>query len=512
MKKTLARVNGYRAHAGLKPVVLDDQLGRACLAHARYLAINEGHPALQGLNAHDEDLTLPGASKEGRAAGKASVIATGDYRPTDAVDDWMATLYHRMHILEPNLQSIGFGCTRGRRFGWVTVMSVSSKGPRKEAVYYPAPEQIDVPVSFPIAGEEPNPIPDDKDGKAGYPITASFPPGATPTKATGQLTNDAGEDVPCWFSSPEKLANPKLKADYQGNTICLIAKDPLKANTTYQIHLQGQLAGQPWQKKWKFTTGESGVAVAQASRQLVERLNHYRAQAGLAPVALDDSLARACQLHADYLVKHADAIQKTGASVNDEDPLLPGFTAEGRRSAKRSDVFSNAPIPVIQIDDLMATFTRRVRLLDPALQRIGVGCAHDIGRGWRCVLDLSAGRGDDRIVRYPAPDQQDVPCIGFDSLDPAKEKPVGFPISVTFPRQANVRNVQAVLTMDAANVDVHVSSPEKPLHGKTQGTTVGVHPLAALQTGRTYAVTISAIVNGAEWRETWQFTTAKKGG
>jgi hypothetical protein len=213
-------------------------------------------------------------------------------------------------------------------------------------------------------------------------------------------------------------------------------------------------------------------------------------------------------LHADYLVKHAELIQKTNASVNDEDPQLPGFTAEGRRSAKRSDVFFNAPIPVTQVDDLMATFTRRVRLLDPALQRIGFGCAHDIGRGWRCVLDLNAGRGDARIVRYPAPGQEGVPSMGFDRLAAAVGKPVGFPISVTFPRQANVRKVQAVLTLDGANIEVLISSPERPLLAKSPGTTLGVYPFEPLQAGRTYIVTVSAIVDAAEWRQEWNFTTA----
>lgn len=509
-RKALAKVNQYRAQAGLQPVVLDDPFSRGCLAHARYMAINEGHPALQGLKAHDEDLSLPGSSKEGQAAGNAADIATGDYEPTDAVDAWMATLYHRVPILEPNLQAIGFGCARGRRFGWVTVMNVvagRAKGPRPHPVFYPVADQIDVPLSFPNGGEEPNPIPDDTDGKAGYPVTAVFPRDKAPTNALGKLTDGAGKAIPCWFSSPEKPANPTLSAGFQGTTICLIAKDPLKPNTTYHVHLQGQLVGEPWQKQWKFTTGDAGATVAQASRQVVDRLNHYRSQAGLAPVVRDDSLGVGCQLHAEYLVKQADLIQKTNASVNDEDPLLPGFTAEGRRSAKRSDVFTNSPIPVMQIDDLMATFTRRVRLLDPAMQRIGFGCAHEIGRGWRCVLDLNAGRGDARVIRYPAPDQEDVPCVGFD-----RPKPSGFPISVTFPKQANVRKAQALLSLDGADVEVSISSLEKPVAAKSSGTTLGIYPLEPLQPGRTYTVTISAIVDAAEWRQEWKFTTAVRRG
>ena len=79
---------------------------------------------------------------------------------------------------------------------------------------------------------------------------------------------------------------------------------------------------------------------------------------------------------------------------------------------------------------------------------------------------------------------------------------------MTFPRQTNLRNVQAVLTdVDGKNVAVWISTPEKPLNEKLQRNTIALHPLAPLQPGHTYSVTVSAIANGSEWRQTWQFTT-----
>ncbi|MBI1832591.1 MAG: DUF4339 domain-containing protein [Planctomycetes bacterium] len=509
-KKAIAKVNVYRAQAGLKPVTLDEKLSRGCLGHARYLVINDGHPALEGLKAHDEDKSLPGFSEEGRAAGKASDIAIGDNEPLDGLDGWMATLYHRTPLLEPGLASVGFGCARGRRQGWVTVMNVSSgrgKSAHAEAVLYPAPNQTDVPLNFPNGGEEPNPIPEDKTGKAGYPITAFFTQGPTPKDAVGRLTDQQGAEVPCWFSSPEKLANPKFP---QGPVICLIPKAPLKINTIFHVHFEGERAGKTWQQKWKFTTGEGGPSAAAATQMVLDRLNHYRATAGLNRVTLDEAQARGCQLHAEYLAKNADILIQRKAPVNNEDENLPGFTREGLRAALQSDVFSNAPIPTTQIDDLMATFTRRVYLLDPNLQRIGFGCYHDIGRGWRCVLDVNGGRGDSRIVVFPAPNQEDVPIIGFDAIADAKGDP-GFPITVVFPRQTSLRNVQAVLS-DAGDKDVPivVSSPERPLNPKLQRSIIGVHPLAALRPGQTYSITISAIANGKEWRQTWRFTTSAR--
>src|SRR5262249_54234161 len=152
-------------------------------------------------------------------------------------------------------------------------------------------------------------------------------------------------------------------------------------------------------------------------------------------VVPDEKLGRGCQLHADYLAKNAISLAENKTSANDEDPLLPGYTLEGWEAARKSDVFTNAPTPVFHIDDGMATFTRRTFLLDPTLQRVGFGCAHDIGRGWRCVLNLNGGRGDARVLVYPAPNQGDLPLIGFDHIEGAKASP-GFPISVVFPKQS----------------------------------------------------------------------------
>jgi hypothetical protein len=208
-------------------------------------------------------------------------------------------------------------------------------------------------------------------------------------------------------------------------------------------------------------------------------------------------------------VRNADVLQKRKASVNDEDPLLPGFTAEGLTAAGASLVFTNAPTPVMQIDDLMATFANRVYLLDPQIARIGFGCAHDVGRGWRCVLDINRGRGGAPITVFPAPKQSDVPLVGFDQV-PAAKGSVGFPITVLFPSHAILRNAQAIL-VDGNNKDVNVwvSSPQTPLNARLQRTIVGVHPLEPLEPGMSYTVRISVIVNGSEWRQSWPFTTAK---
>src|SRR5205807_7973216 len=132
----------------------------------------------------------------------------------------------------------------------------------------------------------------------------------------------------------------------------------------------------------------------------------------------------------------------------------------------------------------MATAANRGFVLDPTLQRIGFGCAHDLGRGWRCVLDVNSGRGDPRPIVYPAPNQNDVPTIGFESVPGAH----GFPIGVIFPRQANLRNPQASLKdADQKDVAIQTSILDKPQP------IVSVRPTAPLQPGHTYSITIAVI-------------------
>ncbi len=253
-------------------------------------------------------------------------------------------------------------------------------------VFYPAPDQTGVPLHFPIFGEEPNPIPADRTGKAGYPITAFFPEDQPLTSASAILTDGAHREVAVWFSTPETPANPKF-AKHQGNTVCLIPKEPLRPRTTYTVLVRGTRGGEGWQKSWDFTTGSAGPTPAQAAATVLHRFNAYRTAAGVPAVALDPALSRGCQAHADYLVRNAVVLARSKFRVNDEDPSLPGFSALGQRAARQTDILSHAPDPATQIDDLAGTALRRVYLLDPHLHRIGYGARRrSAGAGAACSI------------------------------------------------------------------------------------------------------------------------------
>jgi uncharacterized protein YkwD len=117
----LRALNSVRRAAGLGPVTLDAGLSKNCYHHARYIARNADHPALQGLGMHSEDPKLPGYSEAGHRTGQASVIAVLPQVDT-AVDRWMSTLYHRLPLLEPDLGRIGFGFARHPGGSWIAVL------------------------------------------------------------------------------------------------------------------------------------------------------------------------------------------------------------------------------------------------------------------------------------------------------------------------------------------------------------------------------------------------------
>src|SRR4051812_47306649 len=91
----LARVNAYRAAAGLSAVKLDPALSKGCMEHARYMLANRGTDAMEGLNAHTQRPNLPGASRAGADCGKNADLFPGVSDLGTAIDGWMAGIYHR---------------------------------------------------------------------------------------------------------------------------------------------------------------------------------------------------------------------------------------------------------------------------------------------------------------------------------------------------------------------------------------------------------------------------------
>src|SRR5262245_24588073 len=162
------RLNAYRKAAGLAPVEQDADLSKGCQAHARYLAQNIAQ-LNKGLRIDDEDPALPGFSEDGRRAAKASFSAFDRKDPAAPIYRWMAALFIRLNLLDPELRRVGWGAAQDAGKGWVVVLDLFRGKGSTQVVVYPADGQKDVPVSYP-GTEIPDPIPEATRKLAGYPV------------------------------------------------------------------------------------------------------------------------------------------------------------------------------------------------------------------------------------------------------------------------------------------------------------------------------------------------------
>ena len=223
-ERALRLVNHYRQLAGLTPVKLDRQLSAGCMEHANYMVQNRGTDAMAGLNAHNQ-----------RHLGVA-------------IDGWMAGMYHRRPMLDPQLERIGVGYAR-LPDGMLTAALRFENATRRHGnwpVAYPADKQTDVPLDY--GAEYPNPIPNH--GTGGYPITLQFPPFDKVTDVTAKLTDVKGNSVEFFLSDPEHPAT----SFGQYGVICLIAKPSLQAQNAYNVRIAATWNGKPGTWIWGFST------------------------------------------------------------------------------------------------------------------------------------------------------------------------------------------------------------------------------------------------------------------
>ena len=149
-EQALRLLNHYRQIAGLTTVKLDRQLSAGCMEHANYMVQNQGTDAMAGLNPHTQRSHLPGASAAGAACAKAADLFIGVSDLGVAIDVWMAGMYHRRPMLDPQLERIGVGYAR-LPDGMLTAALRFENAARRSGswpVAYPADKQADVPLDY----------------------------------------------------------------------------------------------------------------------------------------------------------------------------------------------------------------------------------------------------------------------------------------------------------------------------------------------------------------------------
>jgi hypothetical protein len=152
----LKTLNDYREMAGLAPVHEDPALSVGGFNHARYLVKNEGpltKAATLGAELHTEDPAKPWYTAAGLRAARSGDVEQwwgtlpGARPPAGwAIDEWMASTWHRLAILNPRLRQVGYGefCENG---ACSAVLDILSSLGQKVLVPARAPQ----PIKFPAA-------------------------------------------------------------------------------------------------------------------------------------------------------------------------------------------------------------------------------------------------------------------------------------------------------------------------------------------------------------------------
>ena len=510
--RAVKKINAYRRLAGLDAVTFDPGLTQNCAAYALVLAENRDQVITQVVNSKDGD-PWPGDNAQTGRISRAGLMAVARGDALAPVDYWMASLRSRAVLLSPHLQKVGYGGSNSRDGKSLFVLDAFPPMGRDWPVVYPADGQKDVPLLFP-GKEVPNPIPESKLDRGGYPVTIAFPMGTQVRNGTAVLKNSAGREVACWFSTPEKPANKDFAINQRSN-VCLIAKEPLEPNTTYTVTVGADVDGRAWTRTWHFTTTTEQGKPVDLVAQALEKLNSYRKAAGCPAVALDDTSCRGCAAHAQYLAANYDRWGKPGFNAQDEDPALPGFSEEGRTILEKACVLSHGRLLVTAERSVLNPGNRQA-VLNPGLKRIGMGYAKAPSGEFFSVVcvDRELQRGREMVVvLFPGDQQKDVPaaCPAGLPVPVPKESllPVGLPISAWFPNCKTIVDGSGRLLDDAGKeVDAWLLTPDKMWIAGFRPDTVYLTPKRPLKGGVKYTVKLEATVDGKLWKQSWSYTTS----
>jgi Cysteine-rich secretory protein family len=250
-----------------------------------------------------------------------------------------------------------------------------------------------------------------------------------------------------------------------------------------------------------------------ADEQALRLVNHYRQAAGLTPVKLDQALSAGCMEHANYMVQNQGTEAMAGLNAHTQRPGLAGASAAGAACAKAADLFPKVSDLGVAIEGFMAGLYHRRPMLDPQLDRIGVGYARLLDGMLAAALRFDNATRSTRggwPVLYPANKQTDIPLeYGTEIPNPIPNHGTGgYPITLQFPPFDKVTGVSAAITDATGNpVEFFLSDPEHPATSFGQYGMICLIPKQSLQPQHAYSVRVDATWKGKRGTWTWSFST-----
>ena len=258
--KAFEVLNDLRAQLGAAPLTQDPTIAQAAQAHAEFYVAHASAYTKNNLSPHGEDPAfgdgytganhgqrMKAAGFEGTVGAEIMAFSGG---PAGAIAGWLATLYHRIPMIDPRSVAMGYG---GAQAGSARteVMNFGVRGGQKDdpIIVYPWPGQDDVPRAW-NGSESPQPTPPPSGYPSGPIITATLP-FAAQFGDDHQLLDPQGDPVPhMWLTA----ANDPAMKTFGGSSVAVYAHAPLAADTTYTVKLPLRRNAEDHMLIWRFTT------------------------------------------------------------------------------------------------------------------------------------------------------------------------------------------------------------------------------------------------------------------
>ena len=242
----LQYVNSFRAGTGLPQLDENSSWSSGGVLHSRYLVKND-------VITHAEDPGNAWYTAEGDAAGRNGNVMVSSWvsaPDSSAIDLWMTGPFHALGILDPRLQTTGFGSYREADGGWqmgATLDVIRGRGSLPPGFAYPVPFPPPNGVTW-LASYNGGEWPDPLSSCAGY-SAPSGPPlmvqlgsgGLTPNVTATSLSSGGTPLDHCWYSETT-YTNPDAGSQSTGRVILnsrdavvLMPRAPLQEGQTYTV-------------------------------------------------------------------------------------------------------------------------------------------------------------------------------------------------------------------------------------------------------------------------------------
>ncbi|MEZ4266973.1 MAG: hypothetical protein R3F39_11385 [Myxococcota bacterium] len=257
------RANTYRAILDLPLLVNHDALIDAATAHCEYYVAHEKDVyQAMGLSPHSEASGFSGftgadfgvrAKAAGYDAFPLFEVMAFLNNPVTAVDEWMATLYHRLPFVVANAEEMGYGGAQ-KGFTACDTIDFGTSGA-------PLPEYADAVIPFPPDGMTGVPTRWDGFESPQPPLPNPYPSGPILTVSFGSGTGTGVAIVDSNINGPDGPV-PHVAGDSKSDgslccgVVALYPNTPLKPLTTYTVSLDYSRNGKAGSIEWSFTTND----------------------------------------------------------------------------------------------------------------------------------------------------------------------------------------------------------------------------------------------------------------